>query len=101
MAIVDSGTSGRCGPLSLDYKDKLLCNKNMHVSLRKNTIIFSTHTAYLNLPNFPNIPRAALNTCLFQDIHDKILLSVSKFCDHGYKVLFNIKHLFLHLIKIK
>ena len=50
---------------------------------------------YLNIPSFPNIPRAALRTYLLSDIHDKVLLSVSSFCDHGYKVIFNSKNLFV------
>ena len=41
----------------------------------------------------PNIPRAELKTYLFPDIHDKVLLSVSSFCDHGYKVILKVKKL--------
>ena len=71
----------------------------MQVSLPNNTINSLTHTAYLNVPNFSNIPRAVLNTYLFPDRHENVLLSVSQFCDHGYKVIFNRK-MCLYLIKI-
>ena len=74
------------------YINKLPCHENIQVSLPNNTIITPTHIAYLNLPN---IPRVVLKTYLFPDIPNKVLLSVSQFCDYGYKVIFNSKHVFV------
>ena len=92
VTIIDSGASERYGTLSLNRKDKLHCNENMQVSLPNNIIISPTHITYLNLPNFPNMPRAALKIYLFPDAHDEVLLSLSQFCDHGYKFIFNSKN---------
>ena len=100
VAIIDSGASWHYGTLSLDCIDKLSCNENIHVSLPNNIIISPTHTTYLSLPNFLNIPRAALKVYLIPDAYDEVLISFSQFFDHGYKLILIVK-MCLYLIKIK
>ena len=89
--IVSSGASNHYRPLSIvDCINTLPCHENMQINLPNKKIITPTHTAYLNLPN---IPRAALKTYLFPDIPNKILLSLSQFYDHGYKIIFDSKNM--------
>ena len=96
--IVSSGASNHYRPLSIvDCINTLPCHENMQINLPNKKIITPTHTAYLNLPN---IPRVALKTYLFPDIPNKILLSLSQFCDHSIN-LFLIVKICVYLLKIK
>ena len=78
--------------MNITLINKRACTEKNNVSLPNNTIISPTHSAYSNMPN---LPKAATKVYSFPDIHDRLLLSVAQFCDNGYTVDFNKKHVFI------
>ena len=91
MAIADSGTTGHFLQIDSQCVDKRLTNEGLDVRLPDGSVITSTHTALLNIPQLPMKARRAH---LFPDI-SHALLSISMLCDEGYMAIFDNKRVYI------
>ena len=92
VAIVDCGASTHYAPLTIHCIAKKTCIVPYAASLLDQRTITASHTATLDIPG---IPMSACKTYIFSDITDRALVSVAKFCDHGYSVIFNQRKVFV------
>ena len=91
MVIADSDTTGHFLQIQNNCVDKQRTIEGLQVELPDGSIITSTHTALLDIPQLPMKTRRAH---LFPNI-THILLSISMLCDQGYIAIFDDKHMYI------
>ena len=91
VAIVDSGTTGHFLQISSECVDKRQTDEGLNVHLPDGSVITSTHTALLNIPQLPMKARRAH---LFPKI-SHALLSISMLCDEGYMEIFDKQRVYI------
>jgi hypothetical protein len=84
---MDTRATGHFFKVSTDLDNIMPTSENtrINVSLTDGTIITSTHTGNLSIPN---IPLSARQAHVFPHLASHSLLSISQLCAHGCKAIF-------------
>jgi hypothetical protein len=84
---MDTGATGHFFKVSTDLDNIVPTSKNtsINASLPDGTIITSTHTGNLRIPN---VPLSARKAHVFPHLASHSLISFSQLCAHGCKAIF-------------
>ena len=78
--IADTGSTGHFITIAAPSFNQRPANPSIAVLLPDGSTIYSTHTAYLNIPR---LPPAACQAHVFPTLASGSLISISTLCDHG------------------
>ena len=80
--IADSGFTSHYVGVNAQCTHIKKCAPRLTIKLPNNTLMEPTHTALLDMPHIPLVVRYCH---LFPDMRNKALLSISQFCNNGYR----------------